>query len=154
MKQRTLNWNGTLPNRILINDVKYMQKMTGVLPNGDTPMIDAEGNTMIIDDAHFNNKESLETVRQYFANTPCEKYNGKELDNGTARRMKRLETENRYYKDLSKKHQQMYIGAGQRIKELTAEVERLRQLVPITININDVKNKSDVTRRFATMDMV
>jgi hypothetical protein len=128
-------------------------KNTFVAPTED---YDSEGNTRIynsieeieaelrdrsddiyIDDAYHNGIEGL-----------------KELDKATARRMKRLESENDYYRNLSTKYQQMYVGAGHKIKELNGEIERLKQFEPITVNPSTVMDKTDITRRFATMDLV
>lgn len=78
----------------------------------------------------------------------------KRLDKATERRMKRLETEIKYYKGEVRAYQQMYIGAGNKIKELNAEIERLKQYEPITIDPRSVSDKSDIIRRFATMNLV
>ena len=76
------------------------------------------------------------------------------MDKATTRRMKRLETENKYYKDKVRAYRQMYVGAGNKIKELNAEIVRLKQFEPITVDPKSVNDKTDITRRFATMDLM
>jgi hypothetical protein len=193
MLQRTGEWIGVLPNRIMVSDILLMQEITGKSIQ-EISKYDVVTNTQDIRGYTAHTWRSTPTWRNTFK-APTEDYDipgtttriynsieeieeelrdrsddmhldeafhdrdvlidgAFELDKGTARRLKRLESENRYYKDKTKVYQQMYIGAGHRIKELNAEVERLKQLVPVTVDPNTVKDKSDVIRRFSTMDLV
>jgi len=134
MKQRCLEWDGDLPNRILSIVVERMQKLTEVLTDEIAIMAELH----MVDEAFHNDIHGLEEL----------------LDKGTTRRMKRLEIENKHYKKQYDDYKKMYIGAGQKIKELNAEVKRLKQFEPITINPESLSDKTDITRRFATMDLM
>jgi hypothetical protein len=154
MKQRVFEWNGTLPNRILSSDVERMERYTDVLHH-------VRLEHMLPEELHDGIRvyHSIEEIEEELRDRSDDMHIvddafHDDMNKGTVRRMKRLENENKHYKKQYEDYKKKYIGAGAKIKELNAEIERLKQFEPITVDPKLLSNKTDVTRRFATMDLM
>lgn len=153
---KTHTWKNTAPvtiggvaNSARYDDLSAYDNPSKWMDNFDAPQDEYTDQHLVAESGTLIDEDTLHELHQEWGGGMSEG-----LNKATARRMNRLETENRYYKNLSLKHQQMYIGAGAKIKVLAAEVERLKQFEPISVNPNVLQDKTDITRRFATMDLV